>query len=554
MSPISPFGWTDNAPPAIDAANLEAANTHAGTYTDAQVAIAIAASEQGLVATGIKTAAYSAAPGDEVIADCSAGNVPVTLPNAPPDKTRVALKVVSVNATPGTYSATLLCAGSDTFNVTSGPTTLTFTAKYQGSIAKYQASTKIWTVTATDPALGSPLGAAKLGSDGTVGGPSGSSLTASVILSSQPNTFTAAQTFGSGVRLTVNDSYVIPVSGAATADTNVVLSKAITQSDSSTRPVGCEVYYAADPAVAPVASSDFHGVDLHLVTGGPNCNTNMHLYALEAKSEHGIPETINELYGGLFETVVETTSSAQAQNGYAVKAFNQALGGAKLLGNATSVWALGPNIDTANGSSVGGNAYGVYISGFRGLSGGAVTGTSYGIFIVDSDHAIQVQSGISVFNDVVNISNGTGPGAAVALTVNNTNTVRGNGVYTGQFQGYTHGLNASTAVTGGWAGQLSAYDNGLQVTLAHTGGAALAAVNSTAHTVFQINENGDVVLGIGNAQVANAATDGFVYIPTMAGTPTGTPTGFGDRVPLVYDATANKLWVYNGAWKSAALS
>ena len=40
MSPIAAFGWHDNAPPDIDAANLEAMHAAAGAYTDAKIAAA----------------------------------------------------------------------------------------------------------------------------------------------------------------------------------------------------------------------------------------------------------------------------------------------------------------------------------------------------------------------------------------------------------------------------------------------------------------------------------------------------------------------------------
>lgn len=53
---------------------------------------------------------------------------------------------------------------------------------------------------------------------------------------------------------------------------------------------------------------------------------------------------------------------------------------------------------------------------------------------------------------------------------------------------------------------------------------------------------------LGNAALATADTDGFLYIPTCAGTPTGVPTANTGRVALVYDTTNHQFWIYDGAW------
>lgn len=59
--------------------------------------------------------------------------------------------------------------------------------------------------------------------------------------------------------------------------------------------------------------------------------------------------------------------------------------------------------------------------------------------------------------------------------------------------------------------------------------------------------NGSVMIGVG--AIGTTATSGFLYIPSCAGVPTGTPTAQTGRVPLVVDSTNNKLYMYSGgAW------
>jgi hypothetical protein len=57
---------------------------------------------------------------------------------------------------------------------------------------------------------------------------------------------------------------------------------------------------------------------------------------------------------------------------------------------------------------------------------------------------------------------------------------------------------------------------------------------------------------VGTAALATAATDGFLYVPTCAGTPTGTPTTQTGTAPIVVDTTNNKLYFYSdGQWRDA---
>lgn len=64
--------------------------------------------------------------------------------------------------------------------------------------------------------------------------------------------------------------------------------------------------------------------------------------------------------------------------------------------------------------------------------------------------------------------------------------------------------------------------------------------------VFRVADAGNVV--IGSAALATTATDGFLYVESCAGTPTGVPTAFTGRVPIVFDSTNNLLYIYDGGW------
>jgi hypothetical protein len=59
---------------------------------------------------------------------------------------------------------------------------------------------------------------------------------------------------------------------------------------------------------------------------------------------------------------------------------------------------------------------------------------------------------------------------------------------------------------------------------------------------------------IGQGAIATTATEGFVFIPTCAGAPTGVPSPVLNGKAMIYDTTNNKLWVYNGSWRGIVVA
>ncbi len=125
--------------------------------------------------------------------------------------------------------------------------------------------------------------------------------------------------------------------------------------------------------------------------------------------------------------------------------------------------------------------------------------------------------------------NANGPAAGVTISATSTGT-----------QGNFSAVNTTASVA------INAYNGtGAELTflIANTGGANIQRGRMTAA--------GNIVLG-NEAAIATNATNGFVYVPTCAGTPTGVPTAFTGMAPIVVNTTNNKLYFYSGgAWRDA---
>lgn len=71
---------------------------------------------------------------------------------------------------------------------------------------------------------------------------------------------------------------------------------------------------------------------------------------------------------------------------------------------------------------------------------------------------------------------------------------------------------------------------------------------------IRLTSLGSVVVGR-SAALATNATDGFIYLPSSAGTPTGAPVAQTGKVACQIDTTNSKFYAYiGGAWKSVTLA
>lgn len=69
-----------------------------------------------------------------------------------------------------------------------------------------------------------------------------------------------------------------------------------------------------------------------------------------------------------------------------------------------------------------------------------------------------------------------------------------------------------------------------------------------------VKQTGSLVMG-GGTNLATTATDGFLYMRAMAGTPTGAPTAWAGSIPMVVDGSGSKLWArIAGVWKSVTFA
>ena len=95
---------------------------------------------------------------------------------------------------------------------------------------------------------------------------------------------------------------------------------------------------------------------------------------------------------------------------------------------------------------------------------------------------------------------------------------------------------------------VSAIEAGISTGVRGTGTALPFNIYNNGKQCIKLDTLGNIVAGP-SVTLATTATDGFLYIPKCAGTPTGVPTAKTGALPLVIDSTNNKMYFYSGsAW------
>lgn len=101
-----------------------------------------------------------------------------------------------------------------------------------------------------------------------------------------------------------------------------------------------------------------------------------------------------------------------------------------------------------------------------------------------------------------------------------------------------------------YAATIAATCTSPRIALTQLGSGASGTLNNSSASLQLLMADKNLVWG--SDALATTATDGFLYIPGCNGAPSGTPTTFTGRCPLVVDTNLNQLYFYSGgSWRNA---
>jgi len=252
--------------------------------------------------------------------------------------------------------------------------------------------------------------------------------------------------------------------------------------------------------------------------------------------------TVATAYGSLigantFATAVNAVTITNGYNVY-VKAPVQ---GANVTG--TNLWALGADSLNVNGI---GNFTGSITS-----SGNIFAGTGSSLGFVNQSKIASITDAVIRFQNSGGTQTFTMSFPAVSMLQLGALDAAAPSAQTLQAQSVVAGNGNTAGATFTIAGSKSNGSGGGDVVFQTTLSSASSGVQNTLAAAMTLKGGAQSVV-LNSAAIATNATDGFLYITTCAGTPTGTPTTFTGRVPIIFDTTNSQFWIYTGgAWKQA---
>lgn len=179
---------------------------------------------------------------------------------------------------------------------------------------------------------------------------------------------------------------------------------------------------------------------------------------------------------------------------------------------------------------------------------GSVQNTSTNSFTLTGAGVATWATAANATNTFAITSSSSGSSAAAATYFTNDASIAGyigiHGSGTGAGIGYA---NTMLFRMDGAAGMIFMAANASGLMKFFSGGTA------NANERMRITAAGNIYSAVGTAPTTTM-TDGFFYIPSAAGAPTGVPTAIANHVPMYYDTTNERFYVYNGAWKSVTLA
>lgn len=192
--------------------------------------------QNSLGPTAVKTANYSASANEFVPVDNTSGNVTITLPTAPADRTLIGGKIVTLG---GSNNLVFSAGGTDVINK-SGTTTLTLNYLNQSAILQYQASSGIWYNVSGFNSIGTIY--TTVSGDITIGGSGVAAISSGVIVNGDINASAAidATKINTGVVTNTEFNYLDNVTSAIQTqlNTKVGYSEASIASSSTPAPTG----------------------------------------------------------------------------------------------------------------------------------------------------------------------------------------------------------------------------------------------------------------------------------------------------------------------------